>query len=127
VKKYFDILGLPESASYEEVKNARIRLLKEVHPDLYAGNKKYAQLRTSEINIAFEALTKYFENRKCFSGETLEQKKTSIENKEKINENKEIKKEKQAINKKYGKQLLDILIYVLGLTLIVLFLVIIFS
>lgn len=132
MKQYFEILGLPESASYEEVKNARIRLLKEYHPDLYAGSKKYAELKSSEINIAFENLTKYFENRNCFSGKILEYKKeVNQKSKEHSNETKEkdvnIKKEKKELDKKGDKKLLDIFIYILASILIILLFVIVFS
>ncbi len=63
MREYFEILGLPESASYEEVKLARMNLLKEYHPDLYIGDKVYAEEKTAKINQAYTMLSDFFENK----------------------------------------------------------------
>ena len=54
MKKFFAVLGLDENSSYEEVKQARVKLLKKYHPDLYSGNLKYAKMKTEDINESFK-------------------------------------------------------------------------
>ncbi len=54
---HYDILGVSKSATQEEIRKAYIRLIKRYHPDLYYGDKKYAEKRTQEINNAYDVLS----------------------------------------------------------------------
>ena len=61
VKRYYKILGLPLSASKEEVKNARNNLLKKYHPDRYQGSISFAEEKSAEINEAFEKISEFLD------------------------------------------------------------------
>lgn len=54
-KNYYDVLGLPEGASGEEIRKAFRRLAKKFHPDVNPGDKT-AEARFKEINEAHEVL-----------------------------------------------------------------------
>ncbi len=54
---HYDILGVSKSATQEEIRKAYIQLVKRYHPDLYYGDKKYAEKRTQEINNAYDILS----------------------------------------------------------------------
>ena len=53
-KDYYKILGVPRSASAEEIKRAYRKLAREFHPDKNAA--KGAEDRFKEINEAYEVL-----------------------------------------------------------------------
>ena len=53
---YYKILEIPETASKSEIKKAYRKLSKIYHPDVYDGDKDYAEERMKEINIAFDVL-----------------------------------------------------------------------
>ena len=38
-RDYYQILGLPKSASADDIKKAYRRLARQVHPDLHSGSK----------------------------------------------------------------------------------------
>ena len=61
MKKYYKILGLPLTASKEEVKNARNNLLKKYHPDHYQGSIRFAEEKSAEINEAFEKISDFLD------------------------------------------------------------------
>ena len=61
MEKYYKLLGLNQSSSFEELKKSRNDLLKKYHPDYYLGNKKYAQEKTAKINEAYQKLKPIFE------------------------------------------------------------------
>lgn len=52
----YDILGVPRTASREEIKKAYRRLAKQHHPDVNPGNKQ-AEERFKEASAAFEVLS----------------------------------------------------------------------
>lgn len=53
----FEILGVPESASNEEIQRAYHRLIKEHHPDRAGeAEKDAAEAKTRLLNRAYEAL-----------------------------------------------------------------------
>ena len=67
IERYFAVLGLPASASVEEVKEARNFVTKAFHPDKYlAGSKDQlrAHQRQIEINEAYERIMAWFEREK---------------------------------------------------------------
>jgi DnaJ-class molecular chaperone len=55
-KDYYEILGVPRTASEAEIKKAFRKLAREFHPDV-AKNKKQAEERFKEINEAYEVLS----------------------------------------------------------------------
>ncbi|MDQ0148349.1 DnaJ domain-containing protein [Eubacterium multiforme] len=56
----YEILGVKEGASQEEIKSAYRKLVKKYHPDQYGDNplKELAQEKLAEINQAYDTLTK---------------------------------------------------------------------
>ncbi|HEY8423316.1 MAG TPA: molecular chaperone DnaJ [Clostridia bacterium] len=55
-KSYYDILGVPKTATEEEIKSAYRKLAKKYHPDLNPGDKEAAE-KFKEINEAYEVLS----------------------------------------------------------------------
>ena len=55
-RDYYEVLGVPKSASAEEVKRAFRRLAKEHHPDMHKENKKAAEEKFKELSEAYEVL-----------------------------------------------------------------------
>ena len=56
MKDYYNMLGVPEGASYEEIRKAFRRLALQHHPDRNPGNEKQAEEKFKEINEAFSVL-----------------------------------------------------------------------
>ena len=54
-KDYYQVLGVPRSASEVDIKKAFRKLAREFHPDV-AKNKKQAEEKFKEINEAYEVL-----------------------------------------------------------------------
>jgi DnaJ-class molecular chaperone len=54
-KDYYEILGVPRTASDAEIKKAFRKLAREYHPDV-AKNKKQAEEKFKELNEAYEVL-----------------------------------------------------------------------
>ena len=56
MKDYYQILGVPENASQEDIKNAFRKLAFKYHPDKNPGNEKQAEEKFKEINEAYSIL-----------------------------------------------------------------------
>ncbi len=56
----YEVLGVPESASQEEIKKAYRELVKKYHPDQYQNNPlaDLAEEKLREVNEAYDMLTK---------------------------------------------------------------------
>lgn len=54
---YYEILKLPNNATDNEIKNSYKKLVKQYHPDLYVGDKDFAEQKIKEINEAYEILS----------------------------------------------------------------------
>src|ERR1700674_4683967 len=54
-KDYYKILGIPRSASQDDIKKAFRKLAREYHPDV-AKDKKGGEEKFKEINEAYEVL-----------------------------------------------------------------------
>ncbi len=53
---YYDIIGVPPSASAEEIKNAYKQQVKFFHPDLKNVSKEVAEIKTRQLNEAYDIL-----------------------------------------------------------------------
>src|SRR6185295_18611981 len=57
-RDYYQVLGLPKSASAEDIKKAYRRLARQFHPDLHSGSKKSEmEKKFKELNAAHEVLS----------------------------------------------------------------------
>jgi len=57
MKDYYQILGIPENASHQDIKRAFRKLAFKHHPDTNPGNEKQAEARFKEINEAYAVLS----------------------------------------------------------------------
>lgn len=55
-RDYYDVLGVPRTASKEDLKRAYRRLAKQFHPDMATGDKKAAEEKFKELSEAYEIL-----------------------------------------------------------------------
>lgn len=56
MKNYYDILRVRPNASQEQIKDAYIELISKYHPDIYSGDKKYAEDYTAMLTEAYSVL-----------------------------------------------------------------------
>src|SRR5208282_1948737 len=55
-RDYYEVLGIPKTASADEVKSAYRRLARQHHPDVSKESKKIAEEKFKEISEAYEVL-----------------------------------------------------------------------
>lgn len=67
---HYDVLGVKRTASQEEIKKAYKDLVKKYHPDVYKGDKTFAEKKTAQINGAYEVLANP-ETRQAYDDETF--------------------------------------------------------
>ncbi len=53
---HYDILGISDTAQYNEIKKAYHQMIIAFHPDKYQGDKKFAARKTHEIIEAYKVL-----------------------------------------------------------------------
>lgn len=54
---YYEILKVSKTATDQEIKNSYKTLVKKYHPDLYVGDKGFAEQKIKEINEAYDILS----------------------------------------------------------------------
>ncbi len=54
---YYEILKLSPNASKQQIKSSYKKLVKKYHPDLYVGDKEFAEQKIKEINEAYDTLS----------------------------------------------------------------------
>lgn len=54
---YYELLNVKETASASEIKKSYKALVKKYHPDVYDGDKTFAEKKLKEINQAYEILS----------------------------------------------------------------------
>jgi len=54
---YYEILEVSKTASPDEIKSSYKKLVKKYHPDLYKGDKNFAEQKIKEINEAYDVLS----------------------------------------------------------------------
>lgn len=53
---YYDVLGIDINATPAEIKTAYRNMIKAFHPDLYPGDKEFAEKQSKKVNEAYEIL-----------------------------------------------------------------------
>ena len=54
---YYQILNLSQNASQQQIKSSYKKLVKQYHPDLYVGDKEFAEQKIKEINESYDILS----------------------------------------------------------------------
>lgn len=54
---HYEILEVKKTASQGEIREAYKKLVKKYHPDLYQGDKIFAEKKTQAINVAYDILS----------------------------------------------------------------------
>lgn len=53
---HYDVLGVPQTASFEQIKDAYRAQIKFFHPDVFPGNPEIAKIKTLQLNEAYAIL-----------------------------------------------------------------------
>ncbi len=56
MSNYYEILQVKRNASPEQIRKAYLSLVKNFHPDVYKGDKIFAEKKTAEITLAHSIL-----------------------------------------------------------------------
>ena len=56
MKNYYEIIGVNVNADERTIKNAYLFKLRKYHPDIYSGDKDFAEQKTKELNMAYDTL-----------------------------------------------------------------------
>ncbi|MEG1500266.1 MAG: J domain-containing protein [Clostridia bacterium] len=83
MKKDYDLLGIKEDSTKNEIKKAYIAKIKQFHPDVFQGDKTLAENLCAEINLAYEQILKNYVPAKT---ESFEKEETEEKNKNKFND-----------------------------------------
>ena len=65
MKNYYEELGVSKNADISEIKQSYLNLIKKYHPDLYQGDKTFAEMQTQKLNQIYNTL-KNQESRKKY-------------------------------------------------------------
>ncbi len=68
MKNFYEILEVKKNASYEQIRDSFIRLMAKYHPDIYSGDKEFAERYCASISEAYATLSD-FEKRKEYDVE----------------------------------------------------------
>lgn len=63
MENYYQILNVDKNATQKQIKQSYINLLKMYHPDVYTGDKEYAEKKTAEITMAYNVLRNYLQRK----------------------------------------------------------------
>ena len=59
MENYYEILGVSQSATDDQLKKAYLKQIKIYHPDVYQGDKAFAEEKTRQITEAYTVLKGY--------------------------------------------------------------------
>lgn len=84
---FYNILGIPENATKEQIKKAYREQIKFFHPDVFQGNPEVAKEKTIQLNAAYEtlmndALRKIYDENLKREKENIEDEKSKEESRE---------------------------------------------
>lgn len=54
---HYEVLGIKKNATQAEIREAYKKLIKKYHPDLYQGDKTFAEKKSQSINVAYDILS----------------------------------------------------------------------
>ncbi|MBE7075089.1 MAG: hypothetical protein E7376_03845 [Clostridiales bacterium] len=57
MKNYYKIIGVNTDADSRTIKNTYLLKIKKYHPDVYTGDKSFAEEKTRELNEAYDILS----------------------------------------------------------------------
>lgn len=63
MENYYEILKISKTASSEEIKQAYLNEIKIYHPDVFDGDKEFAQMQTAKITEAYTTLKDYLKRK----------------------------------------------------------------